>query len=294
MEASHQSPELLQAFIEDLVSLNEYRHKRVLETYFFPDVIYSSTLITTTGILNVRRVFHTWAALNKDEPFIENVIFDGQTCVIHLRQNLRPRIFPLLHLQVPAMTTLHFRADDNGIEGFYKVWKQEENWTLEGLLQSVPLLSWWYEKVVRVIMGKVVTNTGDFLYAATQTANRISNRSRELHITTNEISKQVGDRVHQYREDLQTNLENKVTIMKHTLEEKAGTVETVGIAAIENGNSDGYIPEREDIEGEAMRILAENGTIAIDGAETFADAVKEEGLDADVVKEDGAIHATEN
>jgi hypothetical protein len=223
MEAPHQPPELLYAFIEDLVSLDEYRHKRVLETYFFPDVIYSSTLITTQGILNMRRIFHTWAALNKDEPEIDNVVFNGETCIVYMRQNLRPRVLPLLHFQVPAITTLYFRADDNGIEGVYKVWKQEDNWTLEGLLQAVPLLSWWYENVVRVIMGKVVTNTGDFLYAAAQTANSIGYRSRELHITTNELTRQVGDRVHQYREDLQSNLEGRIHRVKNTLEERAGT-----------------------------------------------------------------------
>lgn len=69
----------------------------------------------------------------------------GHTAIISLVQNLRPRLFPLLHLQVPATTTLLFKDTPAGP----MIYSQQDSWTLEGIVQSMPLLGWWYDHVVR-------------------------------------------------------------------------------------------------------------------------------------------------
>jgi hypothetical protein len=40
--------------------------------------------------------------------------------------------------------------------------KWKDSWTLEGLIQSVPLIDWWYEKIVRVV-GRLITGTGSLI-----------------------------------------------------------------------------------------------------------------------------------
>jgi hypothetical protein len=54
------------------------------------------------------------------------------TAVIHLTQNISPCIFPsFIQLQVPAITTLHFKETDQD-SGLLKIYRQEDSWTLEG------------------------------------------------------------------------------------------------------------------------------------------------------------------
>lgn len=69
----------------------------------------------------------------------------GRTAIISLVQNLRPRLFPLIHLQIPATTTLLFQDSPIGP----MIYSQQDSWTLEGIVQSMPLLGWWYDNVVR-------------------------------------------------------------------------------------------------------------------------------------------------
>lgn len=55
-----------------------------------------------------------------------------RTAVVHLTQNLSPSIFPaFVHLQVPSITTLHFRETEQD-SGLLKIYRQEDSWTLEG------------------------------------------------------------------------------------------------------------------------------------------------------------------
>lgn len=58
--------------------------------------------------------------------------FYRHTAVIHLTQNISPCIFPsFICLQVPAITTLHFKETDQD-SGLLKIYSQEDSWTLEG------------------------------------------------------------------------------------------------------------------------------------------------------------------
>lgn len=45
-----------------------------------------------------------------------------------------------------------------------------------GLLQAVPLISFWYEHVVRVMMGKAISSTGEIIHSAVETAQLLSVR----------------------------------------------------------------------------------------------------------------------
>ncbi|ORY98918.1 hypothetical protein BCR43DRAFT_415045, partial [Syncephalastrum racemosum] len=112
-------------------------------------------------------VYDIWQTLNLEEPTITNVVFDGRTAVIHHVHNIKPIIFGRLlrftrynsFIQIPAITTLHFREHEQS--GLAKVYKQEDSWTLEGLLQAIPLVDYVYTRVLRVITGKLLAAAGD-------------------------------------------------------------------------------------------------------------------------------------
>lgn len=69
-------------------------------------------------------------------------IYDRHTAVVHLTQNISPCIFPsFIRLQVPAITTLHFKETDQD-SGLLKIYRQEDSWTLEGVcLRVIPRIT---------------------------------------------------------------------------------------------------------------------------------------------------------
>ncbi|KAI8099775.1 uncharacterized protein BX664DRAFT_254028 [Halteromyces radiatus] len=161
--------------------------------------------MSTEGVMNIQYVYTVWQALNRQEPIITNIVFDGNTAVIHLIQNISPRIFPsFIKLQVPSLTTLHFRETEQD-SGLLKIYKQEDSWTLEGLIQSVPLISFWYNHVLRVVMGKLVTATGDLLDAALQHAQKMSMRGREIQRLGRDLAIENMEKLDEYRANLHEN-----------------------------------------------------------------------------------------
>ncbi|RCH83268.1 hypothetical protein CU097_003187 [Rhizopus azygosporus] len=171
---------LIKNLVEDLFSYNTIKRKRVLEYYFFQDATLTSPLMCTEGVLNIQYVYTIWQTMNRKEPVINNIVFDGHTAVIHLTQTISPCIFPsFIQIQIPSVTILKFRETEQD-SGLLKVYHQEDTWTLEGLLQSVPLISFWYDHVVRLMMGKLVTATGDLLDAAIQQAEKMTARGQQI------------------------------------------------------------------------------------------------------------------
>ncbi|KAI9254463.1 hypothetical protein BDA99DRAFT_518475 [Phascolomyces articulosus] len=161
--------------------------------------------MSTEGISNIQYVYTVWQALNRTAPTINNIVFDGRTAVIHLTQNLSPSMFPsFVKLQVPAITTLHFRETERD-SGLLKIYRQEDSWTLEGLIQSVPLISFWYNHVLRVIMGKLVTATGDLLDAALRHAHKMSMRGREIQRRSRDLAIENMEKLDEYRANLHEN-----------------------------------------------------------------------------------------
>ncbi|KAI9310982.1 hypothetical protein BX666DRAFT_2002290 [Dichotomocladium elegans] len=199
------SSSLIKNIIDDLFSYSTVRWKRVLEFYFFDDAVLTSPIMTTEGIDNIQYVYTVWQALNRRPPTVNNIVFDGRTAVVHITQNLSPAMFPsFIQLQVPAIVTLHFRETEID-SGLLKIYRQEDSWTLDGLLQSMPLISFWYNEILRTVMGKLVTATGDLLDAALRHANKISNRGREIQSRSRDLAIENMEKLDEYRANLHEN-----------------------------------------------------------------------------------------
>ncbi|CDH56001.1 hypothetical protein RO3G_00818 [Lichtheimia corymbifera JMRC:FSU:9682] len=199
------SSALIKNIIEDLFSYSTVRWRRILEYYYFEDATLTSPIMSTEGIDNIQYVYTVWQALNRKAPTINNIVFDGRTAVVHITQNLSPSMFPsFIQLQVPAITTLHFRETEAD-SGLLKIYRQEDSWTLEGLIQSMPLMSFWYNDVLRVVMGKVVTATGDLLDAALRHAHKMSMRGREIQRRSRDLAIENMEKLDEYRANLHEN-----------------------------------------------------------------------------------------
>ncbi|CAO3681765.1 unnamed protein product [Umbelopsis ramanniana] len=148
--------------------------------------------MSTEGVVNIQNVYTVWKSLNRDEPSITNIVFDGKIAVVHLTQNLCPSIFPFVKMKVPAIVTLYFKETDED-SGLLKIYREEDSWTLEGLISSVPLISFWYDNVVRVVMGKLLTTAGDVLHSAVIQAQKMSLHGREIQRLGQQIAQEKLD-----------------------------------------------------------------------------------------------------
>lgn len=74
-----------------------------------------------------------------------------------------------------------------------------------GLIQSVPLISFWYNHVLRVAMGKIVTSAGDLIDAAFQHAQKMSIRGREIQRIGRDLAIENMERLDEYRANLHEN-----------------------------------------------------------------------------------------
>ncbi|CAG8570796.1 1074_t:CDS:2 [Racocetra fulgida] len=133
--------DILTEIIEDLFSYDEDRYKHVLETYFVENAKLSHPLLNVEGTHNIRKVFRVWTSLNCIPPEV---------------------------------------ADVPKEDGLFYIEKQEDNWTLEGLIQSVPLINWWYDCVVRVVVGDLVARAGSFLATANQATSHLAVKANEI------------------------------------------------------------------------------------------------------------------
>ncbi|KAI9245269.1 hypothetical protein BY458DRAFT_560844 [Sporodiniella umbellata] len=193
---------IIRDLVEDLFSYNTVRRKRALEYYFFPNATLSSPIMCTEGVMNIQYVYTVWQTVNRKEPIINNIVFDGQTAVIHLTQTISPCLFPnFVQVQFPSITTLRFKETEKE-SGLLKVYEQEDSWTLEGLLQSVPLISFWYDHVVRLTMGKLVTSTGDLLDTAIQQAEKLSVRKQQIQRIGRELALENIEKLDEYKTEL--------------------------------------------------------------------------------------------
>ncbi|KAG0370762.1 hypothetical protein BGZ54_004263 [Gamsiella multidivaricata] len=202
-----------------LTSYDEEMHKEILEDFFTDDAKYVHPALTVEGRYNIRKVFRVWTSLNKDEPEVTNIVFDGHTAIISLVQNLRPRVFPLLHLQVPATTTLHFRDTPHGL----MIYSHQDSWTLEGIVQSMPLLGWWYDHVVRNVLGSVLTSAGGFLHTANQTSGYLQFRAEEVQKLSTEIIEKSSAEIQQRSKEMTAKAQLMVDQAKDTVERRVAT-----------------------------------------------------------------------
>ncbi|KAI7874045.1 hypothetical protein K492DRAFT_169684 [Lichtheimia hyalospora FSU 10163] len=152
-------------------------------------------------------VYTLCQAFNRQSPTIENIVFDRQTAVVRLTHHLSPCILPsFLKLRIPVVTTLHFRETEPD-SGLLKIYHQEDSWTLEGILQSLPLISFWYTNIFRVVMGLLMTTLGDLLDSALGHAHKMSARGREIHRQSYDLTR---ERLDEYRVNLHENYLDRI------------------------------------------------------------------------------------
>ncbi|KAF9328818.1 hypothetical protein BG006_008050 [Podila minutissima] len=202
-----------------LTSYDEEMHKEILDDFFTADATYIHPALTIVGRYNIRKVFRVWTSLNKDEPEVTNIVFDGHTAIISLVQNMRPRLFPLIHLQIPATTTLLFQDSPIGP----MIYSQQDSWTLEGIVQSMPLLGWWYDNVVRNLLGAVLTSAGGFLHTANQTTGYLQFRAEEVQKLSTEIIEKSSAEIQQRSRDMTLRAQTIVDQAKVTVEQRVAT-----------------------------------------------------------------------
>ncbi|KAF9974712.1 hypothetical protein BGZ73_001831 [Actinomortierella ambigua] len=202
-----------------LTSYDEEMHKEILEDFFTDDAKYIHPALTVEGRYNIRKVFRVWTSLNKDEPEVTNIVFDGHTAVISLTQNLRPRLFPLLHLSIPATVTLLFKETEDGL----MIYQQQDSWTLEGIVQSMPLLGWWYDNVVRNVLGRLLTSTGGFLHTANQTTGYLTLGAHEVQKISTEIIEKSNAEIQQRSREMTLKAQAMVDQAKDTVEKKVAS-----------------------------------------------------------------------
>lgn len=73
------------------------------------------------------------------------------------------------------------------------------------MLQSVPLISFWYDHVLRLIMGKIVAATGDLLDAAIQQSEIISQRGQDIQRIGRDMAIENMEKLDEYKSDLHEN-----------------------------------------------------------------------------------------
>ncbi|KAG0266466.1 hypothetical protein BG011_002256 [Mortierella polycephala] len=202
-----------------LTSYDEEMHKEILDDFFTDDARYVHPALTVEGKYNIRKVFRVWTSLNKDEPEVTNIVFDGHTAIISLTQNLRPRVFPLMHLQVPATTTLLFCDSPKGL----MIYSHQDSWSLEGIVQSMPLLGWWYDNVARNVLGSVLTSAGGFLHTANQTTGYLQFRAEEVQKISTEIIEKSSAEIQQRSKEMTVRAHIIVDQAKDTVEKRVAT-----------------------------------------------------------------------
>ena len=139
--------------------------------------------------------------------------------MISVLQNLRPRLFPLLHMQVPATTTLLFRESPIGP----MIYSHQDSWTLEGIVQSVPLLGWWYDHVVRNVLGSLLTSAGGFLHTANQTTGYLQFRADEVTQFSNAIIEKSSTDIQVRSREMTAKAQSMVETAKGTVEKRVAT-----------------------------------------------------------------------
>ncbi|ORX56777.1 hypothetical protein DM01DRAFT_1334334 [Hesseltinella vesiculosa] len=180
-------PLFLPAVVACIYSYDDAQRQRTINACYFTDAVFTSPLLTIQGNYNIDRAFLLWKGLNRHEPIIDNVCFDGETCVVHLTQIIQPRFLPLVKLRIPMIATLCFRETDLD-SGLWKISLHQESWTVEGILDSVPFLSYWYQHVLKVSSGKLLVYSGKAIDTVSKTALVLNERNHEIEHATRQLS----------------------------------------------------------------------------------------------------------
>jgi hypothetical protein len=69
-------------------------------------------------------------------------------------------------------------------------------------MQSVPLISFWYNNILRSVMGKVLTTTGDILDSAMEHAQQLKLQSRDIQQLGHQVAVDNISKLDEYKSDL--------------------------------------------------------------------------------------------
>ncbi|KAG2195086.1 hypothetical protein INT46_002649 [Mucor plumbeus] len=171
--------EVITRIVTDLFSYDDIKRRRIFDHYYFSHATFTSPILRTEGVHNIKHVLLVWKTLNKEQPQINDICFNGKTCVVFLTQILCPRMFPWIKVALPVTVILEFKETDKD-SGLLKIDTHSEHWTIEGILKAIPFVSFWYDHVVRTMIGKLLSATGEAVYTATETASLLVQRNKEI------------------------------------------------------------------------------------------------------------------
>ncbi|KAI9496361.1 hypothetical protein BDB00DRAFT_810141 [Zychaea mexicana] len=185
-DASASSDVLIKNIVQDLFCYDTVKRKRILEFYFVKDAIMVTPFMAARGVQEITNIYGVWSNINQIEPTINNIVFDGRTAVIHYVQNICPAVLPTTRytLRIPAITTLYFKEQ----EGLIKICKQQDSWTLEGLVEAFPLASVWYTRFIRVLLAKVAAVAGDMYEGSSTWQEHMYSTSQQEQVVLDSAS----------------------------------------------------------------------------------------------------------
>ncbi|GAN08464.1 hypothetical protein MAM1_0206d07976 [Mucor ambiguus] len=156
--------EVITRIVTDLFSYDDTRRKRIFDHYYFPNATFTSPILRTEGVHNIKQHQRTLGL----EDTQQRAAADKQ----HLLQWKDM-------CSLPVTVVLEFRETDKD-SGLLKIETHQEQWTIEGVLKAIPFVSFWYDHVVRTMIGKLLSATGEAVYTATETASLLVLRSKEI------------------------------------------------------------------------------------------------------------------
>ncbi|CEP08675.1 hypothetical protein [Parasitella parasitica] len=135
--------EVITRIITDLFSYDDIKRRRIFDHYYFPHATFTSPILRTEGVHNIKQMF------------------------------------PWIKVPLPVTVVLEFKETDKD-SGLLKIDMHQEHWTVEAILKAIPFVSFWYDHVVRTMVGKLLSATGEAVYTATETASLLVSRSKEI------------------------------------------------------------------------------------------------------------------
>ncbi|KAG0008354.1 hypothetical protein BGZ80_003546 [Entomortierella chlamydospora] len=103
------------------------------------------------------------------------------------------------------------------------IYSHQDSWTLEGIVQSMPLLGWWYDHVARNILGTVMTSAGGFLHTANQTTGYLQFRAEEVQKMSTEIIEKSSAEIQLRSKEMTAKAQLMVDQAKENVEKKVIT-----------------------------------------------------------------------
>ncbi|KAF8939058.1 hypothetical protein BGZ58_010813 [Dissophora ornata] len=103
------------------------------------------------------------------------------------------------------------------------IYSHQDSWTLEGIVQSMPLLGWWYDHIARNVLGSVLTSAGGFLHTANQTTGYLQFRAEEVQKISTEIIEKSGAEIQQRSKEMTLRAQMMVDQAKDTVGKRVAT-----------------------------------------------------------------------